>query len=125
MADEHPQDEALPQDERDPRLEPLSGDYAPEQLDGEPEGELIEALAVIENVRTIEPIRTARPAIIQAAAVAATGFVAGAATAAALNRRRTRQPLLPTRAPGRLPGPYAELGPTRTFLVHVQTLRRP
>lgn len=62
------------------------------------------------------------PALVQTAAVAATGFVAGVATAAVLGRRRQR----------RLTGPAPESGPAgsyravshRTYLVDVHLLER-
>jgi hypothetical protein len=104
-----------------------------EQSVSEPEGQLVEvgvggvepgeAIALVESVRLIEPIRVGPPAIVQAAAVAATGFVAGAATAAVLGRRRARQSLGAPRSKRSLPAQ-----PTissQTFLVHVHTLRRP
>jgi hypothetical protein len=100
---------------------------------GEPEGEPVdamplevepgEAIAVIESVRVIEPIRSGPPAIVQAAAVAATGFVAGAATAAVLGRRRTRQTVGVPRGQRSLPA--QPLVSSQTFLVHVHTFRRP
>ncbi len=84
--------------------------------------ESLQTIALIEGVRVIEPIRAGPPAIVQAAAVAATGFVAGAATAAVLGRRRTRQSLASRAAP---PLGGRPVGPAQTFLVHVQQIRRP
>ena len=81
-----------------------------------------ESIALVESVRVVEPVRSGPPALVQAAAAAATGFVAGAATAAVLSRRRAGQPLLSSRSPRRLPAPQAS--GTQTFLVRVQTLRR-
>ncbi|MGD0197857.1 MAG: hypothetical protein ABSC56_08135 [Solirubrobacteraceae bacterium] len=80
-----------------------------------------EELAVVESVRVLEPVRSGPPALVQAAAVAATGFVAGAATVAVLARRRTGQPLLAPRRSVSLP----PAGDTQMFLVAVRTLRRP
>lgn len=80
-----------------------------------------EALALVETVRVIEPVRAGPPALVQAAAAAATGFVAGAATVAVLSRRRAGQPLLTQRWRGATLEPHGE---TRTFLVQVRTLRR-
>jgi hypothetical protein len=119
--------------------EPREGEELRARISGEEDGfdatgsrgqfAPLEEIALVESVRVIEPARNSPPAIVQAAAVAATGFVAGAATAVALSRRRSRQalpaprgwrqPLLPP--PGSRPAP----GDSQTFLVHVQTLRRP
>lgn len=84
--------------------------------DGE---ELVDGLPVLAEVHPVErlPAAAALPAI-QAAAAAATGFVAGAATLAVVRRRHARK--LARRLPGRLdmlPG-------TRTFLVHVHRIGR-
>jgi hypothetical protein len=100
--------------------EPADIEYlAAERLDIEQ----VDAIAVIESVRVLEPVRSGPPPIVQAAAVAATSFVAGAATAAVLNRRRTRQSLSLPSAARALPGRPA--GGTQTFLVHVRQISRP
>jgi len=89
-----------------------------------PEGEIVEAVAVLGSVRALEPVRVGPPPLVQAAAAVATGFVAGAATAAVLTRRREARRLLsPARGTRQLPTPKASSG--QTFLVHVQPLRRP
>jgi hypothetical protein len=93
-------------------------EFEAEPIDGEP----VQTIAVIESVRVLEPVRTGPPAIVQAAAVAATGFVAGAATAAVLGRRRQRQALSLPRTARQLPAPQ---GGTQAFLVQVQQIRRP
>ena len=61
-----------------------------ERHDEEPE-EVVDGELVLVSARTIEPVRHAGPPLRQVAAVAATGFVAGAATAAVLGRHRTRR----------------------------------
>jgi hypothetical protein len=95
-----------------------------EPVEAEPVyGEPVETITLVESVRVLEPVRSAPPAIVQAAAVAATSFVAGAATAAVLNRRRTRQAIARPRPRSELPA--GAVGPTQTFLVHVQQIRRP
>ena len=100
-------------------LEPTSG--------AEEDEEEVDGLPVLAEVRPIEPAVTAAPAplpAVQAAAVAATGFVAGAATVALVMRRNARRvgrlPALPrpNGDDGALPG-------VRTFLVHVHVLGRP
>jgi hypothetical protein len=91
--------------------------------DGLLEPEIVEEIVVIEAATPLAPLRPGPPAIVQAAAVAATSFVAGAAAATMLSRRRSRQTLVPARATRALPRHSA--GTTETFLVHVQSIRRP
>ena len=82
-----------------------------EELDEVIDGEL-----VLASARAIEPVRAAGPPLRQVAAVAATGFVAGAATAAVLGRHRARRR-------ERAPAPVAEaIRPvaTRRFVVYVR-----
>jgi len=52
--------------------------------------EVVEGVVVLSPARAIEPLRPAAPPLRQVAAVAATSFVAGAATAAVLGRRYAR-----------------------------------
>jgi hypothetical protein len=105
-------------DERQPH-EDLAQEIEAETLDAE----TVQTIALIESVRVLEPVRSGPPPILQAAAVAATGFVAGAATAAVLGRRRTRQSLTLPGAARQLPATRA--GSTQTFLLQVQQIRRP
>jgi len=99
-----------------------------ESLDLEPADALGDAeeaggtLALVESVRVLEPVRTGLPALAQAAAAAATGFVAGVATVAVLNRRRGGPSLLAQRT--RRPASLVPVGETQTFLVQVRMLRR-
>jgi hypothetical protein len=87
------------------------------------DGEQVDGVPVLAEVRAIErpPVTTVLPAV-QAAAAAATGFVAGAATLAVVRRHQARR--IARRKPGRaldmLPGSGG-----RTFLVHVHRLGRP
>jgi len=72
-------------------------------------------------VSAIEP---ATPAVVparQAAALAATGFVAGAATVAVVHRRRTRVPRRKRKAKA---GGLGEIVTSNSFLVDVHLLRR-
>lgn len=90
-----------------------------EVVDGE---QLADGVEVIAEVRAIErlPAATVLPAV-QAAAVAATGFVAGAATLAVVRRRHAR------RVARRKPGSAFDMLPlsgSRTFLVHVHRVGR-
>jgi hypothetical protein len=59
-----------------------------EPVAGEPE--LVEGVIVLASARTIEPVPEPAPPMRRLAAVAATGFVAGAATAAVVGRRVAR-----------------------------------
>ncbi|HEX2411935.1 MAG TPA: hypothetical protein VHJ39_12270 [Solirubrobacteraceae bacterium] len=84
----------------------------------EDEGEVVDGLPVVAETRVIEVPRSAVPAR-QAAALAATGFVAGAATAAMVSRRRSR---LPRRR--RKVGALGQIVSSNSFLVDVHLLRR-
>lgn len=102
-----------------------------EALADEDAFEVVDALPVLPAVRSAEPtvaVAVARePAtvgLVQTAAVAATGFVAGIATAAVLGRRRQRrQGQLPA-APRPQPAGGLEVVSTRTYLVDVHLLQR-
>jgi hypothetical protein len=61
---------------------------------------------------------------VQAAAVAATGFVAGAATFAVMNRHRARKLARLARSAPRRPFDLPIAG-SRTYLVHVHTIGKP
>jgi hypothetical protein len=98
------------------RLEAVEGHAEPD--DG---GEL----PVVADVRALEPARPAASPAVQAAAVAATGFVAGA-TAVALARRRAVRKAAPARrrrknGRGR-GGELVEVVASRSFLVDVHLL---
>jgi hypothetical protein len=94
--------------------------------------EVVDGVVVLSSVRTIERARENPPPFVQVAAVAATGFMAGAATAAVLGRRLSRnqarraaiapaaerRPLAPPR-----PRPVEVLASQR-FIVDVYTLAR-
>jgi hypothetical protein len=86
------------------------------------EGEVVNGLPVA--AQPIPVPRVARPAQVpafHAAALAATGFVAGAATAAVVARRRTR-PSRRRRRKGK--GPIGEIVGSNSFLVDVHLVRR-
>jgi hypothetical protein len=84
----------------------------------EDEGEVVDGLPVVAETRVIEVPRATVPAR-QAAALAATGFVAGAATAAMVSRRRSRLPRRRRRA-----GALGQIVSSNSFLVDVHLLRR-
>jgi hypothetical protein len=90
----------------------------PEEL--EDEGEIVDGLPVVAEPRAVEAARPLVPAR-QAAALAATGFVAGAATVAVVQRRRARGP----RRKRRKGGALGEIVASNSFLVDVHLLRRP
>jgi hypothetical protein len=84
----------------------------------EDEGEIVDGLPVVADSRTVEPARPLVPAR-QAAALAATGFVAGAATVAVVHRRRSRAPRRRRRKSS-----MGEIVASNSFLVDVHLLKR-
>ena len=63
----------------------------PDNLNDGEEGEVVDGLPVPAGRAPVpEPVRPAQVPAVQAAALAATGFVAGAATVAVVARRRSR-----------------------------------
>jgi hypothetical protein len=89
-------------------------------VDGE--AEEIDGLPVLAEVRPIES--TAPPVLptVQAAAAAATGFVAGAATVAFVRRRAARRTAQAISS--RIGTSGWPVAGTRTFLVHVHVIGR-
>jgi len=95
--------------------------------DGEvAEGEIVDGLPVIAAEEEDEGVLEARQPFggavsvptVQAAALAATGFVAGAATIAVVSRRRSRK------AAKKRKGPLGEIVSSNSFLIDVHLLRR-
>ena len=82
--------------------------------------EVVDALPVLAEGRAIEPF-VARPAV-QAAAVVATSFVAGAATVAVIRRRGARRALRRRKRVSRANG--LEIVSSRSFLVDVHLVNR-
>ncbi len=103
-----------------------------EAIDGSPglPEEVVDGLPVLAEVRQLEPAPAAPLPAAQAAAVAATGFLAGAATFALVKHRRTRKL---ARAGGAVSRPLISQPPldllpvagSRTYLVHVRVLAKP
>ena len=99
-----------------------------QSVEGEGAEEVVEGVLVIAAPRRLAPLREASAPLRQVAAVAATGFVAGAATAAVLGRRMSRvqarraaNAATPS-APALLRrGPY-EVVASRRYLVDVHTI---
>jgi hypothetical protein len=85
--------------------------------------EVVDALPVLAETRAIEPLAQ-RPAV-QAAAVAATGFVAGAATIAVMRRHGARKALKRSRRKRTSrAGEVLEIVSSRSFLVDVHLVNR-
>jgi len=100
----------------EPPAEPQPPALEPEEtVDGVP--------VLAAEVRALEPVARRQLPTVQAAAVAATGFVAGAATVVAIRRRAARKP--PARRVVRGRGREAlRVLDTRSFLLDVHLLGR-
>jgi hypothetical protein len=85
--------------------------------------ETVEGMPVLAEVRAIAPHAPVPLPAVQAAAVAATGFVAGAATLA-LVRRHTARKLARSRQPRRALDALPIVG-SRSFLVDVHLIGKP
>jgi hypothetical protein len=79
-------------------------------------------LVLARSRRQVARVAPQGAALVQTAAVAATGFVAGVATAAVLGRRRQRRLTAPA-APSAPAGTYRAVS-HRTYLVDVHLLER-
>ena len=89
-------------------------------LSPEDEIEVVDGLPVVANhTRVLESSEHAPLPARQAAALAATGFAAGAVTAAVVTRRRARRP-----ARKKKKGVVGEIVSSNSFLVDVHLLRR-
>ena len=84
----------------------------------EDEGEIVDGLPVVAPPRSVEVSRPLVPAR-QAAALAATGFVAGAATVAVVHRRRTR-----VSRRRRKSSSFGDIMASNSFLIDVHLLKR-
>jgi hypothetical protein len=95
-----------------------------------PDPEVVDGVVVIANVRALAGVREGPPPFVQVAAVAATGFMAGAATAAVFGRRLSRSQSRRSAAASSLDGrparqlPGFEVVASQRFLVDVHTLAR-
>lgn len=85
--------------------------------------ETVQGVPVLAEVRAIQPHNSSSLPAVQAAAVAATGFVAGAATLA-LVRRHSARKLARTRQPRRALDTLPIVG-SRSFLVDVHLIAKP
>jgi hypothetical protein len=96
----------------------------------EPQPDLVEPEETVDGVpvlaaevRALEPLRRQLPAV-QAAAVAATAFAAGAATVVAIHRHATRKPPAAHRRKRRNGAETLTVVGTRSFLLDVHLLGR-
>ena len=96
----------------------------PESLEFEPldAEEVVDGLPVLAEVRPIERVAPAALPAVQAAAAAATGFVAGAATLALVRRHSARKV---ARVTGRRGAGALPIVGTRSFLVDVHLIAKP
>jgi hypothetical protein len=103
-----------------PSVDPLSS--APEAGGAEPEVEIVDGLPVLAEVRTVERAGPAALPAVQVAAVAATGFVAGAATVALVKRRAARKMVRNGRSGARRAVDLLPIAASRSFLVDVHVI---
>jgi hypothetical protein len=102
----------------DPLLsESENGGSAPE-----PEVEIVDGLPVLAEVRTVERAAPAALPAVQVAAVAATGFVAGAATVVLVKRRAARKVVRSGRSGSRRAADLLPIAASRSFLVDVHVI---
>ena len=99
----------------------MTDDDAEEVPAAPEEGEVIDGLPVVSEPRVLEPVRVGQVPAVQAAALAATGFVAGAATVAVVHRRRNR---VSARRRRKNKGVLGEIVNSNSFLVDVHLVRR-
>ena len=93
----------------------------PERIPPEADGEVVDGLPVVVDAYELEPARPAHVPARQAAALAATGFVAGACTVAMVQHRRMR---VGARRRKRKVVGLGEIMSSNSFLVDVHLLRR-
>ena len=94
---------------------------ADEAILEEGQEETVDGLPVLAEVRTIERVAPVALPAVQAAAAAATGFVAGAATLALVKRRSARKLARTQRRPVNM----LPIVGSRTFLVDVHLVGKP
>jgi hypothetical protein len=88
------------------------------------DAEIVDGLPVLAEVRAIEPSPPASLPTAQAAAAAATGFVAGVLTLALVHRRGARKLAQAGIGHRRAPGGLPIVG-SRSFLVDVHLIAKP
>jgi hypothetical protein len=109
--------------------EPFADEHAPVDVTAEGvepptelEEEIVDGLPVLAEVRTIERSSPASLPAVQAAAAAATGFVAGAATIALINRRAARKLARNGKTGSRRAADLLPIAASRSFLVDVHVI---
>jgi hypothetical protein len=120
MPDEAPT--TIPQSDPDEVVPATPPEFDP-PLEELPE-ETVDAVPVLAEARPLETAPPALPAV-QAAAVAATGFVAGAATIALVKRHNARKLARATRSTPRRAVDMLPIVGSRTFLVDVHLIAKP
>jgi hypothetical protein len=101
----------------------MTGDVIEAGVPADAEEETVDGLPVLAPVRVLQRSSTANLPAVQAAAAAATGFVAGAATIALVRRHNARK-----LARGRRSTIRRDMLPivaTRSFLVDVHVIAKP
>ena len=88
----------------------------------EADEEVVDGLPVIAEVRTIDRPSPASLPAVQAAAAAATGFVAGAATIALIKRRSARKVARNGKSGARRAADLLPITASRSFLVDVHVI---
>lgn len=88
----------------------------------EPDVEIVDGLPVLAEVRTVERAAPSALPAVQVAAVAATGFVAGAATVALVKRRAARKMIRNSRGGSRRAVDLLPIAASRSFLVDVHVI---
>ncbi len=89
------------------------------------EEETVDGMPVLSEVRAVDRVSPASLPAVQAAAAAATGFVAGAATIAIVRRRSARKLARAGRGGPRRAVDMLPIVGTRTFLIDIHLVGRP
>jgi hypothetical protein len=108
-----------------PPVDPLLSEPGAGGSAAEPDVEIVDGLPVLAEVRTVERVAPASLPAVQVAAVAATGFVAGAATVALVKRRAARKMVRNGRGGSRRAVDLLPIAATRSFLVDVHVIAKP
>jgi hypothetical protein len=115
-------DEQTPEVVASEGVEPVGVDPGIEAVGIDPEEEVVDGLPVLAEVRTIERASPASLPAVQAAAAAATGFVAGAATIALIKRRSARKVARNSKNGSRRVADLLPITASRSFLVDVHVI---